>query len=54
MYFRKVHHAFAYAPINLDGQIGIVADVPPARWWGIGPLVTFIRIIFLFTLTVKL
>ena len=29
MYFRKLHHAIVYAPIDLDGQVGIVVDVPP-------------------------
>ena len=28
MYFRMLHHAFAYAPVDFDGQVDIVVDIP--------------------------
>ena len=29
MYFRKLQPCVAYAPVDLDGQVGIVVDVSP-------------------------
>ena len=27
VYFRKMHHAIAYAPVDVDGQVGVANDV---------------------------
>ena len=29
VYFRKLHLCVAYAPVDLDGQVGILVDVSP-------------------------